>query len=61
MFFLVSSLLVCNTGHYSTGNDCVVCPGNTIKSMIGDAMNCNDDELCDGVNKVPNTNHTTCG
>ena len=56
--FLIS---VCNAGYFKNGTDCELCTGNMIKSVRGDAMDCNDDEPCSGVKKVPDTNHTICG
>ena len=56
--FLIS---VCNAGYYKNGTECDLCTGNTIKSMIGDVMDCNDDEPCDGVSKAPDANHKKCG
>ena len=41
------------------GNSCSICPGNTIKTSVGNATSCN--ATCDGVTTVPNGKHTTCG
>ena len=38
-----------------------MCTGNKIKSMTGDAADCNIDTACDGITKVPNSVRTTCG
>ena len=51
----------CNAGYYKNGSDCVLCTGNTIKSMTGDAADCNNDTACDATTKVPNSGHTACG
>ena len=40
---------------------CELCNGNRIKSMTGDAADCNTDTACDGITKVPNSVRTTCG
>ena len=56
--FLIS---VCNAGYYKNGTDCELCTGNKIKSMTGDATDCNADTACDGITKVPNSVRTTCG
>ena len=52
---------VCNAGYYKTGSNCELCTRNTIKSMTGDATDCNTDAACDGTTKVPNSGHTLCG
>ena len=52
---------VCNAGYYKNGTDCELCTGNKIKSMIGDAADCDDDARCDGITNIPNQSHTTCG
>ena len=33
----------------------------TVKSLTGDAPDCNTDTACDGKTKVPNSGHTACG
>ena len=58
---MVWFIVVCNAGHYKNGGECEMCSGNTIKSMTGDATDCNTDAACDGTTKVPNEGHTVCG
>ena len=36
-------------------------PGNTIKSVQGDASDCNAETPCDGVSNEGNAEHTACG
>ena len=38
-----------------------MCADNNIKSLAGNEPDCNVDPACDGVETVPNQNHTTCG
>ena len=59
LYYFLNS--VCNAGHYKNGNNCEMCTGNTIKSTIGDAADCNADTPCDGVTEVPDANYTNCG
>ena len=40
---------------------CSMCPGNEIKTMAGDALDCSADPPCDNVNQEPNDQHTECG
>ena len=41
-------------------DECVLCPGNKIKSVSGDSSSlCQD--VCNGTTNVPNAAHTTCG
>ena len=54
-------IVVCNAGYYKSGSSCQLCTGNTIKSTIGDASDCDADTSCDGTTKVPNAEHTACG
>ena len=61
IYFNSIFLSECNVGHYKNGDSCDLCPGNTIKTMVGDAMDCNYDAACDGVMTVPNDAHTACG
>ena len=52
----------CNAGYYGSGNDtCTLCPGNTIKSVQGDASGCNAETPCDCVSNEVNAEHTACG
>ena len=51
--------LVCNAGYYKDGDECVMCPENTVKSTEGDDTSC--PTVCDGVTKVPNSGHSDCG
>ena len=61
MIFWSYSVQVCNAGYFKSEGSCVTCTGNTIKTTIGDAENCNVDEPCDGIKTVPNENRTDCG
>ena len=54
-------VLVCNVGYFKREGSCVLCPGNTIKTKVGNAENCDEDAPCDGVRTTPNENHTACG
>ena len=54
-------IVVCNAGYHKNGSDCELCTGNNIKSMRGDATDCNTDTACDGRTKVPNSGHSVCG
>ena len=54
-------IVVCNAGYYKTGSSCELCTGNKIKSMTGDAAECNGDTPCDGVTEVPDAGHSACG
>ena len=38
-----------------------MCTENKIKTMKGDAADCDDDPACDGVSEIPNAVHTACG
>ena len=38
-----------------------MCTGNTIKTTIGNAENCDANEPCNGITIVPNEHHTNCG
>ena len=38
-----------------------MCPGNEIKTMTGDALDCSAGPPCDGVTQEPNDQHTECG
>ena len=38
-----------------------MCPGNEIKTMAGDALDCSADPPCDAVTQEPNDQHTECG
>ena len=60
---MISFLVVCNVGFYRwTGRDeCWQCLGYTIKSTIGDAIDCNADTACDGITNVPNKAKSACG
>ena len=58
---LFNFLLVCNAGYFQDGNSCSLCTGNTIKTRVGNVTNCDADEPCDGVETVPNEDHTACG
>ena len=49
---------VCNAGYYKDGDDCVMCTGNTVKS-VGNDTSC--PTTCDGMTKIPNAGHTACG
>ena len=52
----------CNAGNYgNVTTTCTLCPGNTIKSVQGDASDCNAETPCDGVSNEPNAGHTACG
>ena len=51
--------LVCNAGHYGMNGSCELCPGNTIKPTVGDAVNCSS--TCEEMLTVANSNHTDCG
>ncbi len=51
---------VCSAGHYGSEYSCLICPGNTIKSVVGDAADCNGETPCDGINNIPNSAHTAC-
>ena len=57
----MSFIVVCNAGYYKVLSSCELCAGNRIKSMTGDAGNCNADTACDGIAKVPNSERTACG
>ena len=59
LFTFHHNILVCNTGYYKNGIDCVMCTGNTIKPMVGDVTTCSIS--CDGKMKVANLEHTACG
>ena len=51
----------CNAGYYKeSGNGCVLCPGNQVKSSSGDDTDCNTDTACNGHMTVPNLGHTAC-
>ena len=52
---------VCGAGFYISGSVCTMCPGNEIKTMTGDALDCSADPPCDGVTQKPNDQHTECG
>ena len=55
-------ILVCTAGYFRENAEiCVMCIGNTIKTRIGDAKNCDADLPCDVDISVPNQNHTACG
>ena len=51
----------CNAGNYKSGNSCLMCTANTIKSTSGDTVNCLANPPCNGVGKIPDQNHTKCG
>ena len=53
------SITVCNVGYYKNGGTCTMCPGNTIKPIVGDTISCT--ATCDGTSQVPNSAHTDCG
>ena len=58
------ALLECEAGYYKTNTTpprCEMCTGNTIKTTVGDAGNCDADQPCDGIKTIPNNNHTACG
>ena len=38
-----------------------MCTERKIKKTKGNATDCDDDASCNGVSKVPNTEHTDCG
>ena len=57
---MLFSYSVCNAGYHKNGTDCKSCTRNTIKSMRGDAMDCNEDEPCNGASKVPDAHHKNC-
>ena len=52
---------VCNAGHYGNEYSCTICPGNTIKSALGDTVECSGETPCDIVSTVPNSQHMACG
>ena len=54
---------MCNAGYYNheSNGRCVLCPGNTIKKIPGNAKDCSTDQSCNGITRVPNEGHTTCG
>ena len=52
---------VCNAGYFKSEGSCVLCPGLTIKTTIGDAENCDTDTPCDGMTTIPGAGHTRCG
>ena len=52
---------VCSAGFYRSGPVCTMCPGNEIKAMAGDALDCSADPPCDNVSQEPNDQHTECG
>ena len=52
---------VCHAGHFTNGDLCITCAGNTIKSTSGNATDCSADQPCDGTITVPNIGHTACG
>ena len=54
-------LQVCNAGYFKSGNSCVLCPGNKIKTTAGDAEHCDADVPCDGVTTIAKSDHTGCG
>ena len=54
-------IAVCNAGFYLNGEQCVVCPGHTIKPLPGNETDCDVDAACDGESAVANDNHTACG
>ena len=58
---LLLCVVVCNAGFHLNGNDCVGCPGNTIKSLPGNERDCNTDTACDGESTIANDNHRACG
>ena len=52
----------CNAGYYGNATTtCTLCPGNTIKSVQGNASDCNGETPCDGVSNEANAEHTACG
>ena len=57
---MVWFIVVCNAAYYKNGSDCELCTGYTIKSMTGDAADCNNDTACDGTKNLPNSGHTAC-
>ena len=59
MFFVLA--VVCNAGYFQSENDCVMCAGRKIKKTKGNATDCDVDAPCNGVSRVPNTEHTACG
>ena len=54
------SIEVCNAGYRRSGDTCVLCPGNTIKTEPGDAVNCDADPPCEGT-MIAGAGHTRCG
>ena len=52
---------VCNAGYFHNGSDCVLCNGNEIKRVAGNATNCEVDTPCDGHTYAPKDEHTHCG
>ena len=57
---IYTSFLECEAGYYKNGVACSLCPGNKIKTTVGDASNCDADPPCNGTNQVPNSGHTAC-
>ena len=55
------SFTECNVGYYRNRHPCELCTGNKIKTMTGDAADCDADEACDEPLKIPNAGHTACG
>ena len=53
--------VVCHPGYFHSGSDCIMCSGNKIKILAGNAPNCDADLPCDGLTNVPNAQHTDCG